>query len=487
MKIKFCLSAFQVIFFASFMNVQGQNYRPFMPNTIPIFTCQYNFYTPQAEESGLYSLRVWNGYQRGDDSIFTFNRVTSRRANTVDYYNNQDNVFGRELIEKAGGIYQFATSDSDTFLLKTLEPIQSSWTYNIKTGITAKIIDRKTENIFDAITDSVIHIKLSDGNDIFLSQNYGLIKAKPLIIVHGYGSYATGYFELVGIENRGLGEAPPRFGRMLDIQVGEVFITNKTINYWGGSFYDIYTKRKVASRSYNTSTSTLDLTFEEEELNILHKNIPGVPNDTTYTKTFSSETYSKSSYTPELSLSNETLPFGFLYYLSGPFISKKWNGRMFYWVAEYLGTDSTGKLIGYIEGINQFAFVEGVGIVNGSFYDSNPEVYRDIRLECYQKLTDSVGDCGSYDALITHNELLPAYELNIYPNPAQNDIHIEHSNLTGKVEILLLDLTGKMVLRKKYSAPITRLFIANLPTGLYILKLNQKGKIIYTDKVSIIR
>ncbi|HSQ44104.1 MAG TPA: T9SS type A sorting domain-containing protein [Ginsengibacter sp.] len=73
----------------------------------------------------------------------------------------------------------------------------------------------------------------------------------------------------------------------------------------------------------------------------------------------------------------------------------------------------------------------------------------------------------------------------IYPNPANNHITIiSPANGTGKTQIFLYDVVGRRLSVKNISSPIEEINTASLPTGTYVLKIDNNGSIT-TQKVLI--
>ncbi len=69
----------------------------------------------------------------------------------------------------------------------------------------------------------------------------------------------------------------------------------------------------------------------------------------------------------------------------------------------------------------------------------------------------------------------PNAGLKVYPNPAENNIHIELDPATGftKSQITISDISGRQMIRKPVPAGATEMNIStgNLPSGSYILNL----------------
>ena len=65
----------------------------------------------------------------------------------------------------------------------------------------------------------------------------------------------------------------------------------------------------------------------------------------------------------------------------------------------------------------------------------------------------------------------------LYPNPSINSVELNSTN-TPISEISIYDLSGKLLLSKKYNSEINiNLNISNLASGIYLLKINNKKSI----------
>jgi hypothetical protein len=67
--------------------------------------------------------------------------------------------------------------------------------------------------------------------------------------------------------------------------------------------------------------------------------------------------------------------------------------------------------------------------------------------------------------------------LNVYPNPANNELHIAGG--TNEYEVELLDLQGRTMIREKATAELYTLDLSAVPAGMYMLRVNEyeTGKI----------
>lgn len=80
---------------------------------------------------------------------------------------------------------------------------------------------------------------------------------------------------------------------------------------------------------------------------------------------------------------------------------------------------------------------------------------------------DSLGNVG-IQSMSGDQELL------IYPNPASDQLNLSFSQ-TGKVEIQMINIYGEMILEESLDAKMP-LDISTLPSGIYLLKIQQKDR-----------
>ena len=77
--------------------------------------------------------------------------------------------------------------------------------------------------------------------------------------------------------------------------------------------------------------------------------------------------------------------------------------------------------------------------------------------------------------------------LDIFPNPAANEIHVKYSNSTAqKFSIELEDLSGRIIYKDEFAETAERIFKPDASPGVYLVRiLNEKGEILQTKKLTI--
>ena len=73
--------------------------------------------------------------------------------------------------------------------------------------------------------------------------------------------------------------------------------------------------------------------------------------------------------------------------------------------------------------------------------------------------------------------------ITIFPNPVVNQLTI--TGLTKKTIIELVDLTGKQLARWEKYAGSRKVIPINLPSGIYLLKMMQEGKLVEHQKLVV--
>jgi hypothetical protein len=77
--------------------------------------------------------------------------------------------------------------------------------------------------------------------------------------------------------------------------------------------------------------------------------------------------------------------------------------------------------------------------------------------------------------------------VSMYPNPAKTDFNVEINSEVDNAQIVITDLTGRVVYKKddiKGKAKVN-IDTATLPKGVYLLKINDNGQDVYNDKFII--
>lgn len=97
-----------------------------------------------------------------------------------------------------------------------------------------------------------------------------------------------------------------------------------------------------------------------------------------------------------------------------------------------------------------------------------------------------VAICNSGNSIFLDNINIGAYALDVpalpgneaftmYPNPATDEVHISTSFTTSKMEVSVLDITGRLLLHHKSYQNDQTISTTDLPNGMYVVKVSAEG------------
>ncbi len=75
--------------------------------------------------------------------------------------------------------------------------------------------------------------------------------------------------------------------------------------------------------------------------------------------------------------------------------------------------------------------------------------------------------------------------INVFPNPAKNNMTIDIAKKLDNAEVSLFDISGKLVWKKENTLGDDKIEVntSTLTRGIYFVKIIEKGKEIYTNKI----
>jgi reprolysin-like metallo-peptidase family M12B/type IX secretion system substrate protein/fibronectin type III domain protein/pre-peptidase len=74
-------------------------------------------------------------------------------------------------------------------------------------------------------------------------------------------------------------------------------------------------------------------------------------------------------------------------------------------------------------------------------------------------------------------------KVDVFPNPATNVVNINLTGFTGKSDVNLFDVNGRVLLRRVVSTDNSQLDISALPTGVYMMSIKNGGKEVKMTKI----
>jgi len=470
-------------------NLMAQNWSPILVNH------KMNY---QHSDSSYISHTIWvdSTQLSGTDSVFYLNRVVKDvPGNPEIVLRNQPQFLMEMMVREIYGIYSFIFPNH--YFIGTQFGIGSSWTFDMTNNINAEITELLTENIF-GIQDSVKVISLSDGNDIRLSKNFGILKFPDF--------ENDGYYELVGIQNTEFGESVPDFWDIYDFEVGDVFQLHSEW-YIPGEYEVKTTKTRINSKeiyndhyTYNINRITRKLLYGQVSFDFFEGDMSYYYDDYYRINKFQND----SIYLAGLDCSpNNSDPYlqskMMIYFDSLGIITKQWgvNFGVFFYNYEnlYYNTDPPGDTLIKLGEVECFGgephgvtYAKSLGLTSTT-YNDNFESWNYSYLMGYVKNGDTIGTIWSDSLLLVGIEaqnLSQASSIKVYPNPTNDWLNFEQICSKTTLNIEIQNLFGQIV--KEVNIILSSHYILNvadLKAGVYFYLIKDENQIIQKGKVII--
>lgn len=157
-------------------------------------------------------------------------------------------------------------------------------------------------------------------------------------------------------------------------------------------------------------------------------------------------------------------------------------GNNAYYDNSYFSIKTSGEV-----GINEVNPTEKL-VVNGNILikDNNALI---LTSQNGTKFKITVDDNGNLTATQAETTKLTHVENNvsvdIFPNPVDNQLTVKINEQTvGSVDTEIYNMSGKMILMKKYSSNSFQINLSNLKKGMYLLKIKDgEGNLIKSEKI----
>lgn len=140
-------------------------------------------------------------------------------------------------------------------------------------------------------------------------------------------------------------------------------------------------------------------------------------------------------------------------------------------------------------GLDYFNLQNGNNTNITNFYSISNDVLNCIQVDdpvWSEENWNSIDDHTSFESfceiILDTNDIKSAEKIKFYPNPVENILTIENTDL--KIDkINLIDVSGKTVLTKSLNTNPIKLNLKSYPKGIYFLQLVSGEKIIQTEKI----
>lgn len=453
----------------------------------------------QHSDSAYISHTIWvdSAGNTFEDSTFFLNLVVKDFPDNPEIVlRNQPQFFGIIINKDVLGNYFFI--EPMNYCLLSSASVGESWLFDINNSVIATLTDIMEQEIF-GVTDSVKTIELSDGNEILISKNFGILQFPDF--------ENGGSFELVGIQDTEYGESVPGTLEIYNFEIGEIYQTffdYSTVNS-GSSFDYTYKKTVVNKQQFEDSI--------QYEFHVLRHKREYWANNTThhyYANYYEDLTIKndpanhENKFNKQLDIIEDTyvwigtmelFAYCRIYPDENGMIVKAFgdpqedNNLEYLYFALDADSDTLYKLEDseMVDGYQGFTFINGLGL-SYTYSEEFWETYIEYYLEGYVKDGDTVGIISPDTSFTTGIRSNIVYNnIDITPNPANDKITILNlpDALANGFSIQLFNLEGKAVKTFNLSDQSKTFSVADLNPGLYIYTITQNQEIINRGKLII--
>lgn len=377
-------------------------------------------------------------------------------------------------------------SDEDPLWLelRTQAPVGAQWLAALHTDSIFARVDEVLLAEILGLTDSVksigLYTKNTDGElipmyeepPLQISRNYGLVKA---VFLHWLGADVSS-IELAGMSQPAVGVQNPERATVFDLQNDDEFHWLKVnTTFAEGSYLHTYEEEqaRLIAQYWTSGNATRGYVFSLERKTYFVS--PEMPTDTLYSTDLADtisidwEAHAYLNEQPGALLLNPEVPdwwqsvlLGESYFCDRP---AKQLGIPVY----IFNDDCSGPTIDLEPGNR---FYQGLG---GPFYEEINIGGLRFRSLQYAQLQDDTS-CGiPFDFVVGTKEPEMANRLKVWPNPADQILHIEGiDQLPQGTQIHITDAQGRRLSDASSSLSGNRFHLAILPAGMYFLSVYDK-------------
>ncbi len=406
------------------------------------------------------------------------------------FFSGLQGIFSKEVHQISEDRYWFF--DTVSFVILPKASSGETWLFDTLNNINAEITDLKYEEVFEGVFDSSKTVSLSNGREILLSKNHGIL---------GFPSSDENLndYQLTGLQSEtgNFGNTPPGFWGIFDFEVGDVFqYRGYALDAsWPPPNSDYYTLKMTITSKTQTESSVSIVrhiikawaTFGDTAVSVdevtytntpefMANQLPGTlynicADDQVYYGICELEPYKVVSdmhqyFAPDLdgvmAVGNDNNP-------DGPNMLVQCEG----------GSSLMGNAAwSYLYAVGK-SYAAGLGQVSHGL--SSFEHFDSWHIEGYVKDGDTTGVITPDDILLDVNEKSIHAPIKIYPNPAEDILHLE---LPLKSKVQIFNLNGQMVFDGAFAETKTQINLGDFMPGVYLLKV-VSGEWVYNKKVVV--
>jgi len=410
-------------------------------------------------------------------------KLVNNPSDTTYLLSDQPSFMLRKVTLKNNGTYNF--TDKGNIVIHVSDTLNSNWLFDSISNINARLISKTVTPVF-SLPDSVQLIKLSSGDTIILSKNYGILQYPIMYSGHQY-------YKLAGIEGINKGLQTLKFKDFFNYAPGDVFqysVNDDNYVFFPPLYKQGVKKIQILNRiknsdtiSYRVKTTVLDSTW-------LLGNPPSYNHSISIDTLvyIDSVTHFTNLYPDQLVPLRITTMTG---YISTPSINQLQTDidpaglAVKYYGITCPNTVSNGTNYGVassVDTINTYLYLirnsvlvvgmevkEGLGITS-DVYDNYDEV-KTTCLTGYFKGTDTVGTItpdSQLSSIATRSS--KKFEVSVFPNPAHENCTLIFSSIY-RGEINMFNSSGELVFSDDLKGNMQyRIDTRNFPAGIYLIK-----------------
>ena len=487
-------------------SIQAQNYNCLQSGVKPFYTNGNGY---------LRGMRIDSVRASGSDTIFYPYHTPRYRTYPPDSTGNS--WLGKKVIKQADGTFLFDDMWHDTVVVKTQALLGDTWTfYNDTTNISYKA----TVTAIDTMTvlgtlDSVKKIKIeADTNGvmniadpvnhftIILSKHHGFVQIFDLYtfpyhipgdLVHGLEGYDYYYDLVLGNTICNCDIGPANIADTINSIFHLVPFHDPTLmevyNFSIGEVLEFSRSQDNFSTNLHSSTTTLDT--------ILSKTIASTYVTYTMAEATAISNMATPSIPPIYSYGVVVRTYDTTKLIDTTLIPEEWNNRYFYHFfpkANYNSADVCPDTVCIVD-VNNIAYPGGGIMLNYDFpsgmsflpnstniygigfglsrMDYSNNISMNISGYGYYIYANNNGDsCGTFSPITNAVPQLnlPTTHIDLFPNPAHDELTI---NASGTInEVVISNLLGQIVYSQSYNTEQVKVDISALQTGVYFIKIN---------------
>ena len=477
----------------------GQNYQTIKSNQINYFG--------NHDLSYILATRTDSIELDGADSIF-YSFKTMRENDTAT---TSSCVFiktypwiGAKVIIKADGQNLFFNKNLDTIKIETQAVLNDTFLiYQYPSGKSIKgwISQHDTMTVLGSF-DSVKTIKLFSTDTVFHYQDSTLLIGKQNGFIRNCPFYSfPDYYPNIGQESglNLIGSEFPRLGitkrtkeEIYEMEIGDVVQWNRSTIHWSGPYSEYHNEKLMVVDKSIWGLDSIHIEFERDWRNKYWYN--GSPINTSgsaiqgFFKAYELSEYLNDFLPEEIyvhDLNNQPHFRSNSMYVT---ICDRISEGYLPWNLQVI-TDSIGNVIDSVVCYSDpgfypattvtYEYIEGLGgsyWFNGMTYDG----FGHSHFGGINHFTNQGETCGTQWYLGLPEEIDPS--INLYPNPAINEIYINLGHKLAQGELMITDLSGKIVQRELINSDLTTLDVSDLPSGIYVVTV-VLGDDVYTKKL----